>query len=488
MTKTKKIVALLVVVAMLFTFVAAIAACADPHECGHECETCHKCTDLTCENEVCADKCEGHGGGTHTCQHVCQVAGCGKCTDPTCQNAACAQKCPGHQQQGGTHTCQHVCSECHKCQDSCTDTACAEKCPVTCPGNPDYDDGNGTPAHVKDKVIDDLVDNPPENLTAIYEVIGIWVPTGNASDQYGNGKLIDKSSGKELVIYGMAPTEDAFSYNSDTGVYAFTNPKAFQSIKDQFAAGDEIKLGVAYSSQYKNYYSYFISREEVSANILYEASLTFDNEKGSASLSKTSDLVYGEEVTITATPAATFKIGTVKFNGVEINKTGEDYKFKTVVGKNEVEVNFVPENEKTLKTITIDLSSTTSGIGSTTNSTTVESVIIGGLTYKYLNCKQNSGYLMVYATGFFANSTAIPGNIVKIDVAINSGASTATNYSVSFGNAEMAENKILSTPTYTGNSDFSASTDEANGYSFFNITASNKNGQIKTITVSYYEA
>ncbi|MCH5152055.1 MAG: hypothetical protein J1F65_05315 [Clostridiales bacterium] len=142
MTKTKKIVALLVVVAMLFTFVAAIAACAEPHECGHVCETCHKCTDATCEDKVCADKCEGHGSETtHTCKHVC--ATCGKCTDAACQDAACAQKCPGHQQQGGSHECKHVCSVCNKCQDTCTDSACAQKCETTCPGNPDYDDGKG---------------------------------------------------------------------------------------------------------------------------------------------------------------------------------------------------------------------------------------------------------------------------------------------------------------------------------------------------------
>ncbi|MCH5152054.1 MAG: hypothetical protein J1F65_05310 [Clostridiales bacterium] len=495
MTKTKKIVALLVVVAMLFTFVAAIAACAEPHECGHVCETCHKCTDATCEDKVCAEKCEGHGSETtHTCKHVC--ATCGKCTDTACQDTACAQKCPGHQQQGGSHECKHVCSVCNKCQDTCTDSACAQKCETTCPGNPDYDDGKGNPAHVKDKGIDDLVDNPPANLTAIYEVIGIWVPTGNDSDQYGNGKLIDKSSGKELVIYGMAPTEDAFSYNSDTGVYAFTNPKAFQSIKDQFAAGDEIKLGVAYSSQYKNYYSYFISREEVSANILYEATLTFDNEKGSASLSKTSGLVYGEEVTITATPAANFKIGTVKFNGVEINKTGEDYKFKTVVGKNEVEVNFAPENEKTLKTLVIDLTSTASGIvaKADVSTTEVKETVINGITLKYLNCHQNSGYAMFNtANSWLANDTPINGTIVKVEIAINTGSSGSAVYYITIGTEKILETKTTgATATQTGlgtTNSLVAEVSEQNGGSYFNVSqSSSKNGQIKTITVSYYEA
>lgn len=31
-----------------------------PHECGHVCPTCGKCTDETCDDPVCAEKCEGH--------------------------------------------------------------------------------------------------------------------------------------------------------------------------------------------------------------------------------------------------------------------------------------------------------------------------------------------------------------------------------------------------------------------------------------------
>ena len=30
------------------------------HECKHLCATCDKCTDENCEDEACAEKCEGH--------------------------------------------------------------------------------------------------------------------------------------------------------------------------------------------------------------------------------------------------------------------------------------------------------------------------------------------------------------------------------------------------------------------------------------------
>lgn len=35
----------------------------EEHICGHVCDICGKCTDEVCQDLVCADKCEGHGGG-----------------------------------------------------------------------------------------------------------------------------------------------------------------------------------------------------------------------------------------------------------------------------------------------------------------------------------------------------------------------------------------------------------------------------------------
>lgn len=134
MTKTKKLIALFVVVAMLFTFVATIAACTTPHECDDKCPTCDKCL-TECTEEACADKCQGHGtpnpgpAPTHTCKHVCPT--CQKCTDATCTDAACAQKCQGHGSvTPSEHECKHVCPTCQKCLDeNCKDAACTDKCP-----------------------------------------------------------------------------------------------------------------------------------------------------------------------------------------------------------------------------------------------------------------------------------------------------------------------------------------------------------------------
>ncbi len=117
--KQKRLVALLLVVAMLFTFVSVIAACKPQDECeknGHKltavdkkdatlqeagyeaywkCDVCGKLfSDSEGKNEiskpVVIDKLT-----PHVCGHVCPT--CGKCLDETCTDPVCAEKCAGHE-------------------------------------------------------------------------------------------------------------------------------------------------------------------------------------------------------------------------------------------------------------------------------------------------------------------------------------------------------------------------------------------------------
>ncbi len=123
MTKTKKLMALLLVVAMLFTFVSVIAACQPQDECeknGHtltavaqkdatlqeagyeaywKCDVCGKLfSDKDGKNEI-SKPVEipqlTPEPTPHVCGHKCPT--CGKCTDATCTDPVCASKCPGHQ-------------------------------------------------------------------------------------------------------------------------------------------------------------------------------------------------------------------------------------------------------------------------------------------------------------------------------------------------------------------------------------------------------
>ncbi len=118
----KKVLSILLVAVLIFAF----CACGgDAHVCESKCEECGKCTDATCTEDACKEKCAGHeedppAPPAHTCESVC--AECGKCTDAACTEAACADKCAGH-----THVTPddpaHVCAFCGKC----TDAACAEE-------------------------------------------------------------------------------------------------------------------------------------------------------------------------------------------------------------------------------------------------------------------------------------------------------------------------------------------------------------------------
>lgn len=101
---------------MLLVASLVLAACdnfQDPpaHTCRHLCGTCDKCTDKSCNDPECADKCKGHGttdgGGTtggnnttddeHECQSECED--CNGCLNTDCQEDACTTKCKGNHNQ-----------------------------------------------------------------------------------------------------------------------------------------------------------------------------------------------------------------------------------------------------------------------------------------------------------------------------------------------------------------------------------------------------
>ena len=64
-----------------------------PHECESVCDTCGKCTNSSCKEDACSDKCQGHTPA-HECESICDE--CGKCIDADCTEDACADKCQGH--------------------------------------------------------------------------------------------------------------------------------------------------------------------------------------------------------------------------------------------------------------------------------------------------------------------------------------------------------------------------------------------------------
>lgn len=148
--------------------------------------------------------------------------------------------------------------------------------------------------------------------------------------------------------------------------------------------------------------------------------------------------------------------------------------------------------------IVIDLSKTDSGISTTQNSGEVKTVTLSGVECEYFNCKQNSGYIMVYGDtdetkcGYITGS--VNGTIKSIKFTTGSGASPVTNYIVIFS-ATKLEGAQTGTTTNVSNGGTGEFTCEVDNASYFYIGVATKgtnnkkvNGQIVTIEIVYEPA
>ena len=336
----------------------------------------------------------------------------------------------------------------------------------------------GTPEpEVEATTLDALADSAPtQSFKVIYEVTGVWVPTGAETDAFGNGYLVDPVSGKKLVIYGMAGSKDKmFTWNSGTKAYNQPeNPKEFQTVKTNFAAGDKIKLGVSYTTQYANYYSYFIEKVTDKSEISYNLSVTA-GENGSATLS-TETGTYGQEVTVNITPDAGYKIASVAINGVALpaDESGA-YKFEVSPLGNHVEVEFIGQNVvATSYELTPDnfvkkyaSGSTVTTLSHTFGTETVE--------FKYVQMSnQGKGIQSRIESdskiaAYLYNSNSFEGEIESVQIVRNSNFTNAKSvWSISFGTEAITEKPSSFAGTYTSTSEDTVTCDVA-GAKYFRI-------------------
>ncbi|MCH5153200.1 MAG: hypothetical protein J1F68_04505 [Clostridiales bacterium] len=334
MTKTKKLVALLVVVALMFTFVATIAACNN-HKCNHVCETCGLCQDESCDNAACEDKCQGHQGGTtHTCGHVCPT--CQKCTDTTCTNAACASKCPGnHQQQGGTHTCGHVCTTCGKCTDTtCTDSVCANN---RCPGH----QGDVTCDHT------DIVLNVCQDCQKVFTVDEILAAL-DALDTSGVNALPGT-----YKLSGVVTAKTARGNYTDIwfDVDGATTPKNLEAygIVDGDALVADIVVGarVTVTGTLKTHYKTqeFDANCKVDAITILDYAIEVNVSNGTVKTADDGDMPQtakaGASISFKVTPDNNYKLEYVKVNGSNAQANAGVYTL-VVTGKMTIDVSIKP--------------------------------------------------------------------------------------------------------------------------------------------------
>lgn len=339
------------------------------------------------------------------------------------------------------------------------------------------------------KTIDELVTNIPTSNAKMYNVTGVWNPTGNSSDIFGNGYLIDPTSGNQIKIYGLAPEKSAFTYSA--AGYTFKNPKSYQTIfGTSFNAGDSITLGVVYSPDYSNYYSYFISKEADSSTFTYNVTLgTFEN--GTVTADKTSG-VYGEKVTLTISPNENYVVESVKVNGDAISPVDGVYSFNIVPVKNEVTATFISSD---VKITSMNLTTETLGLPTSYPSSEIEVKAIDGLnkvTFKTTMANYGNGIQSRIKDGnptTLYNTTEFLGEIESITIVANSNWTSATSaLAVTFGTemittagTSSSKNQLLKTTT-TINCDVA-------GAKFIRFDHSVKGGvYIDSITVNFKTA
>lgn len=200
------------ILSVLCITMIVLAGCVqpEPHTCQNVCTICEKCTNSTCAESVCVNKCTGHTP-THSCESVCQT--CNKCMDETCAEAVCAEKCQGHT---APHTCQNVCAECGKCTNTtCTETVCANKCqghvpPHSCQSVCDQCE-KCTNEDCAEAVCADKCDGHQQETGKIQlqltgssfeSIYAEWLPMGNANyNVYCDGQLADQQLTRNYGSY-----------------------------------------------------------------------------------------------------------------------------------------------------------------------------------------------------------------------------------------------------------------------------------------------
>ena len=131
------------------------------------------------------------------------------------------------------------------------------------------------------------------NENKIYRFSGILEGLSH-TNKYGNAFVTDPASGKYVTIYGMTATaEGTIVWNEAGTALEYKNPKDAVTTLAEVNNGDLVTVYGIYTANFHNFSVILESSE--AATTTYAASVT--NESG-VTLSKTSGLAYGEEVTI----------------------------------------------------------------------------------------------------------------------------------------------------------------------------------------------
>lgn len=320
--------------------------------------------------------------------------------------------------------------------------------------------------------------------TKLVKVTGIVDNVVNTS--YGNFDLVDKDTGASMYVYGLGAKETAkqdFSWKN--GKLSYKNPKSFASL--DVKAGDEITMVGVFLQFGGNTLelSGYLDVKGDSSAYRYTASVEVnDATMGSATLSKTTDIAYGETVEILPAPADGYKVGKVEANGKEVFEAEGKYTFTAGV-VNTAKVTFVEAAAAPVYTIAAS-SASTFGMPATSgeSSTDEKTFDYNGITFGYLKIYSGGQYFMFYKPGTIYNKVAFPQNIAKVSITTSSGTSVKSKLYCSFGTEAMTANKVdTEGKTIAKNSTYDFVPAEASTY--FNVSSDTAaNLQITQIVIT----
>ncbi len=278
----------------------------------------------------------------------------------------------------------------------------------------------------------------------IYRISGIWADVSNTT--YGNGYLYDPETRDSIYVYGMAATQATMTGDDSVG-YTFTNDKSYSTIglQEGYYVTMVGRLAESYdgSMEFMGYYESHTDGTEYT----YGASVTVNDEtRGTASLSKTNGIAFGEEVTVTVTPNSGYVVTSVTHNGegLSANASGV-YVFNAEVN-NEIVVTFISEAEAAAK---LEITPESLGISASYLDGSAEYTYEGEgitLTYKQLYLGKNGSEPVIQtrvkgdSVSAFYNSDGFKNSIKSIEINVASNTeSDSASFALSFGTAEITE-------------------------------------------------
>ena len=313
---------------------------------------------------------------------------------------------------------------------------------------------------IKSATIADLNKKTASETDVLYEVSGIF--EGRVESAFGNGYLTDPTTGETIMVYGLTGTAGKGLAWNGLDAYTWSNPKDFLTSCADLKNGDYVTLKVMYT-----YYSgtstpeimgYLESRTaSADTTYIYTASVSATNDDGATvSLSKTTGITYGEEITVNATSSKTgYVVDTIKVTDAQgkiTTLTGNTFKATCV---NKVEVTF-----KDGTVVLTDTTITASKLSMNGSSYTDYSTPIDGTTWKCHAATESGSTTPTYIQMnkgkgcYLYNTTALPSAIKSVVITFNK--STISETKINSTNCLIASGTFALTAGTTACGEISA--------------------------------